>query len=80
MAQVNLTIMIEEHRRTDINEIEIILREKGLQVRETIPEFRTILGSSDSSLLNQLQSVDGVQLVRPEGLFQHPPMDEKSPQ
>ena len=80
MAQVNLMIMVDENRRSDIEQIETALKEKGLHVRETIPEFRTILGSGDTSLVNQLQSVDGVQTVRPEGRFQHPPMDEKIPQ
>lgn len=80
MAYVNLTIMVDENRRSEIEQIETALKQKGLEVRETIPEFRTILGSSDSSLLNQLQSVEGVQMVRPEGRFQHPPMDEKIPQ
>jgi hypothetical protein len=80
MAYVNLTIMVDEDRRSEIKQIETALKKQGLEVRETIPEFRTILGSSDSSLLNQLQSVEGVQMVRPEGRFQHPPMDDKIPQ
>ena len=54
MAQVNLTIMIDENRRSDIDRIEAALKERGLRVRETIPEFRTILGSGHSSLLNEL--------------------------
>ncbi len=80
MANVKMKILVEEASRSDIDRIEAALREKGLQVRESIPEFRTILGSGDSELLSDLQSVQGVEGVRQEGTFQLPPMDENVPQ
>ena len=80
MANVKMKILVEEASRSDIDRIEAALREKGLQVRESIPEFRTILGSGDSELMPELKSVQGVEGVRQEGTFQLPPMDEKVPQ
>lgn len=80
MADVNLKIVIEEDRRADIDRIEADLKEKGFDVRASIPEFRTIIGSGDSAILDHFRGVEGVQTVRPEGRFQLPPMDEDIPQ
>ena len=80
VANVKMKIVVEESSRSEIDRIKAALREKGLQVRESIPEFRTILGSDDSELMPQFQSVQGVEGVRQEGRFQLPPMDEKVPQ
>ena len=80
MANVNLKIMVEEGRRGDIDQIEAALKEKGFEVRASIPEFRTIIGSGDSAILDQFQSIEGVQTVRPEGRYQLPPMDDGIPQ
>jgi hypothetical protein len=80
VTNVKLKILVDEASRADIPRIEAALKEKGLEIRASIPEFRTILGTGDSALVQQFRSVQGVEGVRPEGGFQLPPMDEKVPQ
>lgn len=80
MADVGMIIMVEEDKRADIQNVAKSLEAKGLHIQETIPRFRTIVGTSDSGLVSAFKSVDGVEMVRPQATFQLPEMDEKVPQ
>jgi len=80
MADVELVIMVEEKLRTELDQIAKTLEDKGLHVEEKLPRFRTIIGRGDKSLVEELKSVKGVEMVRPQHQFQLPPMDEKIPQ
>ncbi|GJD47970.1 hypothetical protein OPKNFCMD_0683 [Methylobacterium crusticola] len=80
MADIGMVIMVDKDRRADIDQVAKSLQAKGLQIQETIPRFRTILGTSDSSLAQSFKSVEGVETVRPQATFQLPEMDEKIPQ
>jgi hypothetical protein len=80
MSKVDVVVLIEESRRSSIDQIASSLEEKGLTIKDKLPRFRTILGSGDSSRIDEMIAVDGVEAVRPEKKFQLPPMDEKIPQ
>jgi hypothetical protein len=80
MADVDVVILVDEKRRGAIDEVAADLAKRGVTIKEKLPRFRTILGSGDSSRLHELNSVSGVEMVRPERKFQLPPMDEKIPQ
>ncbi len=80
MADVAMLIMVEKERRADIQEVAKSLEAKGLHIQETIPRFRTILGTSDADLVGTFKTVEGVETVRPQATFQLPEMDENVPQ
>lgn len=80
MAEIDMLVMVDKDRRADLDQVAKSLEAQGFHVQQKLSRFRTIVGSGESSLLNQLQSVDGVESVRPQGTFQLPPMDEKVPQ
>ncbi|QRE76953.1 hypothetical protein [Methylobacterium aquaticum] len=80
MADVGMVIMVEKDKRADIADVARSLEAKGLHIQETIPRFRTIVGTSDPALASEFRSVDGVETVRPQATFQLPEMDEKVPQ
>ena len=80
MADIGIVVMVEEHRRADLDRLATAAESKGLHVEKKLPRFRTIVGTGDRSLLEALKSIDGVEAVRPEGRYQLPPMDEKIPQ
>jgi hypothetical protein len=80
MGDVGIVVMVEENKRENLDQIAKTLEEKGMHVEKKLPRFRTIVGSGEGSLLEQLKSTDGVETVRQEGRFQLPPMSEKIPQ
>jgi hypothetical protein len=71
---------VDKTRRSSIDQIAKALEDKGVKVKDKLPRFGTILGSGDSSQIEELKSIEGVELVRPQHKFQLPPMDEKTPQ
>ena len=80
MADVDLVIMVDEKRRSEMDQLAKILEDKGCHIQQKLPRFRTIVCTGDSSLMEKLKSVEGVEMVRPQQKFQLPPMDEKIPQ
>lgn len=80
MADTQFSILVEEGRRGDIDQLAKTLAEKGLQVESVIKRFRQIRGSGDASLEAELKAVDGIEVVRRSDKFQLPPVDEKVPQ
>ena len=80
MPNVDVIVMVDKERRADLDQVAKSLEEKGLHVHEKMPRFRTITGTSDSSQLDELKTVEGVEVVRTQQNFQLPPMDEKIPQ
>ncbi len=80
MPDADFSILVEEKRRGDMDQLAKTLAEKGLRVDSVIERFRQIRGSGDASLEAALKSVDGVELVRRSEKFQLPPVDEKIPQ
>jgi hypothetical protein len=80
MADVDLVVMVEENRRADMDQLARALEAKGLRIKEKLPRFRMITGTADKSVTQALQSVEGVETVRPQEKYQLPPMDEKIPQ
>jgi hypothetical protein len=78
MAKVDLLVTVEGQRQVD--EMAKSLQNKGLEVRKTYPRSGTIIGTGDSSLLESLKGVEGVEAIRQEGSYQLPPMDDKTPQ
>jgi phage-related protein len=80
MADVQFMITAADQKVSELDDLAKSLREKGLTVHKTIPRAGAIVGSGDSSLVDALKSVKGVQDVREERTFQLPPMDEKIPQ
>lgn len=79
MADAGMVTMVERDKRAAIAEVAKSLAEKGLHIQETIPRFRTIVGTSDAALVGAFKSVDGVETVRPQATSQFPEMDEKVP-
>jgi hypothetical protein len=80
MADIGIVVMVDKSRQSDLDRVATTLENKGLRVEKKLPRFRTIVGKGDSSLLDELKSMDGVETVRQEGRFQLPPMSEKIPQ
>ena len=80
MADIGIVVMVDKSRQADLDRVATTLENKGLRVEKKLPRFRTIVGKGDSSLLDELKSMDGVETVRQEGRFQLPPMSEKIPQ
>lgn len=80
MTDIGMIIMVEKEKRAEIQEVAKSLEAKGLHIQETIPRFRTIIGTSDSGLINDFKRIEGVEMVRPQATFQLPEMDEKIPQ
>jgi len=78
MAKVDLLVTVEGQRQVD--EMAKSLQNKGLEVRKTYPRSGTIIGTGDSSLLESLKGVEGVEAVRQEKSYQLPPVDDKTPQ
>ena len=78
MAKVDLLVTVEGQRQVD--EMAQSLESNGLKIRKTFPRSGTIVGTGDSSLLESLKAVEGVEAVRQEKSYQLPPMDEKTPQ
>jgi hypothetical protein len=56
------------------------LEKKGLRIDGTIPRASSIFATGDSSLVDQLKRVEGVEAVRPQEGFKLPPMDDDTPQ
>jgi hypothetical protein len=80
MPNVDVLVTVQEERRADMDKVAKSLEEKGLQEVRRVPRSRAIVGTGDSSQLESLKSVEGVEDVRPQHQFQLPPMDEKIPQ
>ena len=80
MAKVDVVVLVDKKLRSSLDEVARALEGKGLTIQDKIPRFRTIIGIGDSSQIEQLKSVDGVEMVRPQHRFQLPPVDEKVPQ
>jgi hypothetical protein len=80
MAEIDMLVMVDKDRRADLDQVAKSLEAHGFHVQQKLSRFRTIVGTCESSLVKQLQSVDGVESVRPQGTFQLPPMDDKIPQ
>jgi hypothetical protein len=77
MPDVGIVVMVEEGKREDLDQVAKTLESKGMRIEKKLPRFRTIVGTGDSSLLENLKSTEGVETVRPEGMYQLPPMNEK---
>jgi hypothetical protein len=56
------------------------LEDQGLEIRKTFPRSGTIVGTGDSSMLESLKTVEGVEDIRQEESVRLPPMDESIPQ
>jgi hypothetical protein len=80
MTTLDLVILVDEQRRASLDQVAKVLEAKGCHIQKTLPRFRTILCAGDSSLVEGLKSVEGVEAVRPQKNYQLPPMDEKIPQ
>lgn len=80
MAEIDMVVMVDKDRRSDLDQVAKSLEAQGFHVQQKLSRFRTIVGTGESSLMNQLQSVEGVESVRQQGTFQLPPIDEKIPQ
>jgi hypothetical protein len=74
---MDLLVTVDKDRRDDLDQVAKSLEAQGFHVQQKLSRFRSIVGRGESSLLNQLQSVEGVESVRPQGTYQLPPMDEK---
>jgi hypothetical protein len=79
-ARIDILVVVDKERRSSLDEMAKVLEAKGLKVQDKIPRARAILGSADSSQVDALRSVQGVELVRPQHKLQLPPMDENIPQ
>lgn len=80
MAKIDLLVMVDKDRQSNLDDVAKSLEAHGFQVQEKISRFRTIIGSGESSLMNKLQSVEGVESVRPQNNVQLPPMHDDVPQ
>lgn len=80
MAKMDFLVMVDKDRQSNIDEVARSLEAQGFEVQQKIARFRTIIGSGDSSSMTKLQSVEGVESIRPQGKVQLPPMGEDIPQ
>ncbi|HEY0331443.1 MAG TPA: hypothetical protein VGC77_20380 [Rhodopseudomonas sp.] len=80
MAEIGILVMVDKDRRADLDEVAKSLEQRGLRVEQKLSRFRTITGVGESSLIDQLRTVDGVESVRPQQGVQLPPMDDDIPQ
>ena len=80
MAQIGLTIMLEDGAQARMDEIVRQIEQSGVQVKQMLPHLGTVIGVGDDSKIPELEAVAGVEMVRPEAKFTLPPMDEDVPQ
>lgn len=80
MAQVGMTIMLRQSAESRMDDVVQSIEEAGVQVRERLPHLGTVIGVGDDSKIQNVRSIAGVELVRPEARFDLPPMDESIPQ
>jgi hypothetical protein len=80
MADIGIVVTVEESHRADLDRLAKNLEAKGLHIEKKLPRFRTIVGTGDSALIEELRSMPGVEGIRPEGKYQLPPMSEEIPQ
>lgn len=80
MPDVDVVITVEEKWRADVDRLAESLASKGLRIKDKLPRFRTITGTAESSAIEALQSIEGIEMVRPAATFKLPPMDEETPQ
>ncbi|MDC7786109.1 hypothetical protein PQJ75_03465 [Rhodoplanes sp. TEM] len=80
MAEMEVVILVQEGKRGELESVARSLEAQGLQVKQTFPRFRTIVGTADSAAVSGMKAVDGVESVRPQTRFTLPPMDDKTPQ
>jgi hypothetical protein len=80
MADIDMLVRVDKDRQGDLDQVAKSLEAEGFRVQEKLSRFRTITGSGDSATMNRLQSIEGVESVRPQAKFQLPPMDEDIPQ
>ncbi len=80
MVDIGIVVMVEEGQRAQIDELARTLKAAGLDVTETLPRFRTIIGTGDASILDDLRRIDGVETARAEERYQLPPGDPDVPQ
>jgi hypothetical protein len=80
MSDVGIVVTVEESQRADLDGLAKTLEAKGLRVEKKLPRFRTIVGTGDSALIEELKSIPGVEAIRPEEKYQLPPMSDEIPQ
>jgi hypothetical protein len=80
MAQIDMLVTVGKDRHGDLDQVAKSLEAQGFTVQQKLSRFGTIVGTGESSEMTKLQSVEGVESVRPQATYQLPPMDEKIPQ
>jgi len=80
MAEIGILVMVDKDRQSDLDQVAKALEDRGLRVEQKLPRFRTITGTGDSALIDQLKTVQGVASVRPQQGVQLPPMGDDIPQ
>lgn len=80
MAQIGLTIMLEDDAQARMEEIVRVIERSGVHVKQKLPHLGTVIGVGDESKIHELEAVAGIEMVRPEARFTLPRMDEDVPQ
>lgn len=78
MPKIDLLITADKVGHLD--QLAKSLEDQGLEIRKTFPRSGTIVGTGDSSMLESLKKVEGVEAIRQEESFRLPTMDESIPQ
>lgn len=73
MPVVKVSISIDDAHLDQMREISQNLQAVGLQVEQTLQTLGIISGSIDSTQVDRLSQVEGVQHVEPDRSYQLPP-------
>ncbi|WP_299746932.1 hypothetical protein [uncultured Tateyamaria sp.] len=80
MAQISVKVVFDAKGGADAETICEKASEHGLTVEQVQRAIGVIFGQCDDSVVDQLEALDGVLRVSPEGTFQLPPLSPDKPQ
>jgi hypothetical protein len=72
---VELLVSVADSERESIEDVAERLSNAGMQVKETLPELGTVVGSGPPGLVRELEQVRGVEKIARSGSFSLPPPD-----
>ncbi|WP_414585011.1 ketohydroxyglutarate aldolase [Scytonema sp. PCC 10023] len=73
MSQVNLVISVDDEHKNQILEVMENLQAIGMKVEQSMPQIGVIVGSIDSTKVEEVSAVEGVAAVETSRSFQIAP-------
>ncbi|MFB2877069.1 hypothetical protein [Floridanema aerugineum] len=75
MPKIKVSISVDDAHVDRISEVAQDLQSAGLEVEQVLPTVGMISGSIDSTQVNRLSQIEGVQYIEPEQSYQIAPPD-----